>query len=38
MIFVEFDGNKVSSGLTRSFPIRGFSASGGMAFSSSNAH
>jgi hypothetical protein len=28
VIFVEFDGNKVSSGLTRSFPIQGFSASG----------
>ncbi|WP_175704033.1 hypothetical protein [Burkholderia ambifaria] len=28
MIFVEFDGNKVSSGLTPGFPIQGFSASG----------
>ncbi|MBR8335178.1 hypothetical protein KDW69_26345 [Burkholderia ambifaria] len=36
--FVEFDGNKVRSGLTPGFPIQGFSASGGMAFSSSNAH
>jgi len=38
VIFVEFDGNKVRSGLTPGFPILGFSASGGMAFSSSNAH
>jgi hypothetical protein len=38
VIFVEFDGNKVSYGLTPSFPIQGFSAPGGMAFPSSNAH